>query len=104
MFILAIAILVRQDLRGGVRLIAPNPECHADITELRAHIVVDGPHSNLIVGGALGEFGSFRTDFRAWLYALLLQTVVPAADLLPVRKTAHHDIGLRKASPHPLPC
>src|SRR5438132_410000 len=104
MFVLAIAILVCQDVRSGVRLISPDPECHADVTELRAHVVVDGAYSGVIVGRVLSQFGSFRTDFRARLYTLFLQTVVPAADLLPVPKTAHHHIRRRETSAYLLPC
>src|ERR1700704_6484874 len=104
MFILAIAILVCEDLRRRVRLISPDPECHPDVTELRAHVVVEGTNSGLIVGSVFSQFRSFRTDFRARLYALFLQTVVPAADLLPIPETAHHNIGLRKTSTHLLPC
>ena len=41
-FVLAVPILIRENLRGGMRHVPPGAERDADIAKLDGHVIIDG--------------------------------------------------------------
>ena len=87
MFIFAIAVSILQNVRGRVRLIAPDSERDADVTHRPRHEIVEPPRLLRGSVGSLGEFVGFLPHAVVHRHALALQLRIPLRNLLPVSES-----------------
>ena len=83
MLIFAIAVLVVQDICGGVGLIAAETERKADVAEILGYVIVEGLDFIHLRVEALGEFSGFGANFRRRRAPVFFEAGIPAADLFP---------------------
>ena len=82
-FIFAIAVLVGENLGGGVGLIAADAEVDANITRVRGYELINGAH--LVFGrfGVFGEFGGAGTESVVRLRLSESEAAIPVPHLSP---------------------
>ncbi len=82
--VLAVAVSILQNVRGRVRLIAPDSERNAHVTHIPRHKIVEPPR--LLAGRLrpLGELVGFFSHAVFHRHALALQLRIPLRNLLPV--------------------
>ena len=93
MLIFAVAVLVVEDVAGGVRLVAAHSQRQADVAEILGHEIVEGFGLVQIRVEALGQFLGLGADFRRGRAAVFLQAGVPAANLLPTGERGQLNVG-----------
>jgi hypothetical protein len=81
--IFAVAVLIVQDVCGGVGLVAAETERQADVAEILRDEVVESLDLIQVGVEAFGEFGGFGADFRRGRAPVFFQVRIPAADLFP---------------------
>src|SRR6266851_5121987 len=98
MLILAVAVLIAQNVSRRVRLVAPDPKGNTNISELGANVVVYGMQSCRRVRCTPREFSGFGEDLGCRLDAVPLQPCIPLAYLIPALEAAELYFGGRKAT------
>jgi hypothetical protein len=90
--VLAVSVLVVEDVAGLVGLEAADAEGYTDVTDLGAYIGVDGA-GFLVRGGLSGdEGGDLGTDIVVRLDAGAFEGVIPGADFLPAMEVGPGDL------------
>ena len=91
--VFAVAVLVVEDVCGGVGLVAADAEREADVAEIFGDEVVEGLDFIHLGVEAFGEFCGFGADFRGGRAAVFFQAGVPAADLFPADEGGQLNVG-----------
>ena len=83
MLVLTVAVLVREDLGGGVGLVAADAEGDADVADVGGDVVIERAGFGLVGGHARGEFGGLGLYRVVGDDAVGLEHAVPLAHLFP---------------------
>ncbi len=91
--VLAVAVLVAEDVAGLVRLEAADAEGYADVADLGADVAVDG--AGFFVGGGFagGEGGDLGADVVVGFGAGAFEGAIPGTDFLPGVEVGPGDLG-----------
>src|SRR5579863_5331158 len=95
MLVLAISVLILEDVYRGVRLVAPDTERNTHISKFSCDVIVDGIEFLLVGRGALGHFNHLGANFWRYCRFCLFKCTPPAAHLLPTLECAYLDVGGR---------
>ena len=91
--ILTVAVLVVEDIAGGVRLVAAYAEREADVAKILGDEIVEGFDLVQVVIETLGQFVRFGAYFWGGRPTVFLEACVPAADLLPAYERGQLNVG-----------
>ena len=91
-FVLAVAVLIAEDVAGVVGLEAADAEGDADVADLRADVGVDGAGLFVGSGFAGGEGGDLGADVVVGLGAGAFEGAVPGTDFLPAMEVGPGDV------------
>ena len=83
MLVLAVAVLVAENLGGGVRLIPANPKRYTDIANLRGNVGVQRADLLLVRRLAGDQLRNLGLNLGAGHSAVALQSAIPTAHLFP---------------------
>ncbi len=92
-FIFAVAVLIAEDIGGGVGLIAADAEGYADVADLGADEVVDGAGLGVVGGFVGGEGADAGADIVVGSGAGGLQAAIPGSDFGPGVEVGPGDVG-----------
>ena len=97
MLVLAVAVLIFEDVRGGMRLVAAQAEGEADVTDIFCDVIVERGDFFEIGRAALNQLLSFCADFGRGFGAAFFKIGVPFADLRPGGEGGELHVGWRGA-------
>ena len=98
MLVFAVAVVVAENIVGGVGLIASDAEGYSYVAVLSAHEAIKGAEFVVIIGHALGELCGFGADGSGWLDSVFLQIPIPATYIFPAVEAADLDVWWGKTA------
>ena len=95
MLVLAVAVLIFEDVRGGMRLVAAEAEGEADVADIFCDVIVESGDFFEFGRAPLNQLLGFGADFGRGFGAALFKIGVPFADLRPGGEGGELHVGWR---------
>ena len=97
MLVLAIAILIFENVGGGMRLVATESEGETDVADIFGNVIVEGGDFLEFGGAALNQLLRLGANFGGGVAAAFFEVGVPCGDFVPELKVVNCTSGRTSA-------